>query len=105
MKKTTVSNEPAGNKKWKTDQEYDAEEKYPQIRKSSDSSSSKKNQQPRFIEYARLNAPRSQILMKIVKDKEFKWPKPLRGGPEKRVDTAGSTKMLVMILTIVGNSG
>ncbi|XP_074346865.1 uncharacterized protein LOC141685672 [Apium graveolens] len=44
MKKIAVSNEPAGNKKWKTDQEYDAKDKYPQISKSSDSSSSKKNQ-------------------------------------------------------------
>ncbi|XP_074336969.1 uncharacterized protein LOC141674145 [Apium graveolens] len=58
--------------------------KYPRIGKNSDSSSSKKNQQPRFAEYARLNAPRSQILMEIEKDKDFKWPKPLRGDPEKR---------------------
>ena len=66
------------------DQEYDAKDKYPRFGKSSDSPSSKKNQQPRFAEYARLNAPRSQILMEIEKDKEFKWPKPLKGVPEKR---------------------
>ncbi|XP_074346372.1 uncharacterized protein LOC141685150 [Apium graveolens] len=84
MKKIVVSNEPNGNKKRKTDQEYDVMDKYPQIGKKSDSSSSKKNQQPRFAEYARLNAPRSQILMEIEKDKDFKWPKPLRGDPEKR---------------------
>ncbi|XP_074322742.1 uncharacterized protein LOC141659699 [Apium graveolens] len=42
------------------------------------------NQKPRFAEYARLNAPSSQILMEIEKDKDFKWPKPLRGDPEKR---------------------
>ncbi|XP_074324003.1 uncharacterized protein LOC141660923 [Apium graveolens] len=84
MKKMAVSNEPTGNKKRKTDQEYDANDKYPQIGKNSDSSSSKKNQQQTFAEYARLNAPRSQILMEIEKDKNFKWPKPLRGDPEKR---------------------
>ncbi|XP_074347216.1 uncharacterized protein LOC141686053 [Apium graveolens] len=83
MKKTVVSNEPAGYKKQKTDQEYDAKDKYPRIGKSFDSSS-KKNKQPRFTEYERLNAPRSQILMEIKKDKEFKWPKPLREDPEKR---------------------
>ncbi|XP_074361298.1 uncharacterized protein LOC141701569 [Apium graveolens] len=44
MKKTTVNNEPTANKKRKTDQEYDAKDKYPRISKSSDSSSSKKNQ-------------------------------------------------------------
>ncbi|XP_074377074.1 uncharacterized protein LOC141718596 [Apium graveolens] len=64
--------------------ETEYEDKYPRIGKNSDSSSSKKNQQPRFTEYARLNAPRSQILMEIEKDKDFKWPKPLRGDPEKR---------------------
>ncbi|XP_074324063.1 uncharacterized protein LOC141660985 [Apium graveolens] len=84
MKKTTVNNEPTGNKKRKTNQEYDTKDKYPRIGKSSDSSSFKKNQQPRFDEYARLNVPRSQILMEIEKDKEFKWPKPLRGDPDKR---------------------
>ncbi|XP_074376827.1 uncharacterized protein LOC141718345 [Apium graveolens] len=45
MKKTTVNNKPTGNKKRKTDQEYDAKDKYPRISKSSDSSSSMKNQQ------------------------------------------------------------
>ncbi|XP_074342535.1 uncharacterized protein LOC141680125 [Apium graveolens] len=85
MKKTAVNNEPTGNKKKKkTDQEYDAKDKYPCIGKNSDSSSYKKNQQPRFTEYVRLNAPRSQILIEIEKDKDFKWPKPLRGDPEKR---------------------
>ncbi|XP_074330471.1 uncharacterized protein LOC141667730 [Apium graveolens] len=84
MKKIVMNNEPTGNKKRKTDQEYDAKDKYPRIGKNSDSSSSKKNQQPRFAEYARLNAPRSQILMEIEKDKDFKWPKPLKGDPEKR---------------------
>ncbi|KAL8135527.1 hypothetical protein AgCh_010247 [Apium graveolens] len=84
MKKIAVNNEPTGNKKRKTDHEYDAKDKYPRIGKNSDSSSSKKNQQPRFAEYARLNAPRSQILMEIEKDKDFKWPKPLRGDPVKK---------------------
>ncbi|XP_074328083.1 uncharacterized protein LOC141665997 [Apium graveolens] len=84
MKKIAVNNEPTGNKKQKTYQEYDAKDKYPRIGKNSDSSSSKKNQQPRFAEYARLNAIRSQILMEIEKDKDFKWLKPLRGDPEKR---------------------
>ncbi|XP_074342642.1 uncharacterized protein LOC141680269 [Apium graveolens] len=49
MKKTAVNNEPTGNKKRKMDQEYDAKDKYPRIAKSSDSSSSKKNQQPRQL--------------------------------------------------------
>ncbi|XP_074374251.1 uncharacterized protein LOC141714642 [Apium graveolens] len=83
VKKTVVNNEPASNKKRKTDQEYDASDKYPRTGKGFDSSS-KKNQTPRFTEYARLNAPRSQILMEIEKDKEFKWPNPLRGDPKKR---------------------
>ncbi|XP_074326801.1 uncharacterized protein LOC141664746 [Apium graveolens] len=83
MKKTAVSNEPVGNKKRKTDQEYDTKDNYPRIGKSFDSSS-KKNQQPRFSKFARLNAQRSQILMEIEKNKEFKWPKPLRGDPKKR---------------------
>ncbi|XP_074360201.1 uncharacterized protein LOC141700304 [Apium graveolens] len=48
MKKTAVNNEPTTNKKRKTDQKYDTKDKYPQISKSSDSSSFKKNQQPRF---------------------------------------------------------
>ncbi|XP_074336267.1 uncharacterized protein LOC141673422 [Apium graveolens] len=38
MKKIVVSNEPTGNKKRKTDQEYDAKDKYPQIGKGSNSS-------------------------------------------------------------------
>ncbi|XP_074323040.1 uncharacterized protein LOC141659987 [Apium graveolens] len=83
MKKTVVSNEPVGNRKRKTDQEYDAKDKYPRTRNGSNSSF-KRNQQPRFTEYARLNAPRSQILMEIEKEKEFKWLKPLRGDPENR---------------------
>ncbi|XP_074374209.1 uncharacterized protein LOC141714596 [Apium graveolens] len=49
MKKTVVNNEPTGNKKRKTDLEYDAKDKYPRIAKISDSSSSKKNQQPRQL--------------------------------------------------------
>ncbi|XP_074324196.1 uncharacterized protein LOC141661095 [Apium graveolens] len=53
MKKTTLNNEPTGNKKGKTDQEYDDKDKYPRIGTNSDSSSSKKNQQPRFSDYAR----------------------------------------------------
>ncbi|XP_074336884.1 uncharacterized protein LOC141674057 [Apium graveolens] len=83
MKKTVVNNEPAGNKKRKMDREYEAKDKYPRTGKSTDSSS-KKNQPPRLTEYTRLNAPKSQILMEIEKGKEFRWPKPLRGDPEKR---------------------
>lgn len=79
---------PAGggnnnSKKRKTDQEYDAKDKYPRTGKSSESAPKRNNQGTRFTEYVRLNTPRSQILMDIETDKELRWPKPLRGDPEK----------------------
>ena len=83
-KETPATGGGNGNsKKRKTDRECDARDKYPRTRKDSDSSP-KKNQGPRFTEYARLNAPRSQILLDIEKKKDFRWPEPLRGDPAKR---------------------
>ena len=86
MKKTFVSVATNGNnnKKRKGDQEYDAQDKYSKTEKDSDSAPKKSTLGPRFAEYARLNAPRSQILMDIEKDRDLRWPKPLKSDPEKR---------------------
>ncbi|KAK1365344.1 hypothetical protein POM88_040905 [Heracleum sosnowskyi] len=78
MKKTdTGGGNNGGSNKRKTEQEYDVKDKYPRTTRDSDSDT-------KFTEYARLNAPRSQILFDIEKDRDFRWPKPLRGDPEKR---------------------
>ncbi|XP_063938092.1 uncharacterized protein LOC135147953 [Daucus carota subsp. sativus] len=70
-------------KKRGNDAEYNAENKY--ARKDDDKKSpAKKKLGPRFTEYARLNAPRSQILLEIEKDESVRWPKPIRTDPEKR---------------------
>ncbi|XP_063941432.1 uncharacterized protein LOC135149610 [Daucus carota subsp. sativus] len=70
-------------KKRGNDAEYNAENKY--AKKDDDEKSpAKKKVGPRFTEYARLNAPRSQILMEIEKDESVRWPKPIRTDPEKR---------------------
>ncbi|XP_063942645.1 uncharacterized protein LOC135150313 [Daucus carota subsp. sativus] len=70
-------------KKRGNDAEYNAENKY--AKKDDDEKSpAKKKVGPRFTEYARLNAPRSQILMDIEKDESVRWPKPIRTDPEKR---------------------
>lgn len=58
-------------------------DKYPPKNKDSESPLKKNNLGQRFTEYARLNAPRSQILMDIEKDKDLRWPKPLRADPVK----------------------
>ena len=38
----------------------------------------------KFTEYARLNAPRSQILMDIERYKDFHWARPIKSDLEKR---------------------
>ncbi|KAK1393811.1 hypothetical protein POM88_012867 [Heracleum sosnowskyi] len=88
MKKTNTTTTGGGNnggsKKRKAEQEYDVKDKYPRTTKDSDSAPRKSNPSTKFTEYARLNALRSQILYDIEKDRDFRWPKPLRGDPEKR---------------------
>ena len=71
------------DKKWKNDQEYDIGRKYTKSDKSEDSSPKRKGG-PKFTEYARLNTARSQILMEIKKDKDVRWPKPLRTEGERK---------------------
>ena len=44
----------------------------------------KKRGRQKFIEYARINTARSQILMDIEKDKDGRWPKPLREEGERK---------------------
>ncbi|XP_063949952.1 uncharacterized protein LOC108221433 [Daucus carota subsp. sativus] len=70
-------------KKRGSDAEYNAENKYSK-KNDGEKSPAKKKLGPRFTEYARLNAPRSQILMEIKKDESVRWPKPIRTDPEKR---------------------
>ncbi|XP_017246612.1 uncharacterized protein LOC108218204 [Daucus carota subsp. sativus] len=70
-------------KKRGSDAEYNAENKYSK-KDDGEKSPAKKKLGPRFTEYARLNAPRSQILMKIEKDESVRWLKPIRTDPEKR---------------------
>ena len=82
MKKITSVPWNGGNKKIKGDDEYEARDRYSRNEKESESKKPKPG--PKFAEYARFNAPRSQILMEIEKDREVRWPKPLRTDPEKR---------------------
>ncbi|KAL8088417.1 hypothetical protein AgCh_038265 [Apium graveolens] len=83
MRKTLVSNEPTGGKKRKTDLEYIAKDKYPRTEQNPDSTPKKGGPGQKFSEYAKLNAPRSQILMEIEKDRDIRWPKPLKADPAK----------------------
>ncbi|KAL8122123.1 hypothetical protein AgCh_018752 [Apium graveolens] len=83
MRKTVVSNEIAGGKKWKTDLEYIEKEKYPRTEQNPNSTLKKGGPGQKFTEYAKLNAPRSQILMEIEKDQDIRWPKPLKVDPAK----------------------
>ena len=83
MKKIQETTENPGNKKRKGVQEYDAKEKYQRTDKDEDSSPKKKKPGQRFTEYARLNAPRRQILMDIEKEPDLRWMKPLRADPAK----------------------
>ncbi|XP_063936204.1 uncharacterized protein LOC135147248 [Daucus carota subsp. sativus] len=84
LRKSQSNQGPNANfKKRGNDAEYNAENKY--AKKDDDEKSpAKKKVGPRFTEYARLNAPRSQILMEIEKDESVRWPKPIRTDPEKR---------------------
>ncbi|KAL8104641.1 hypothetical protein AgCh_028751 [Apium graveolens] len=83
LRKTVVSNEPTGGKKRKTDLEYIAKDNYPRTEQNSDSTPKKGGPGQKFTEYAKLNAPRSQILMEIEKDRDIRWPKPLKTDPAK----------------------
>ncbi|KAL8115421.1 hypothetical protein AgCh_022058 [Apium graveolens] len=83
MRKTVVSNEPAGGKKRKTDLEYIEKDKYPRTEQNNDSTPKKGEPGQKFTEYAKLNAPKSQILMEIEKDRDIHWPKPLKEDPTK----------------------
>ena len=104
MRKTVVSNEPAVGKKRKTDLEYIAKDKYPRIEQNPDSNPKKGGHGQKFTEYAKLNAPRSQILMEIKKDRDIRWPKPLKADPAKLDKTSPDfTKMLVMTPMSVDN--
>ncbi|XP_074374452.1 uncharacterized protein LOC141714855 [Apium graveolens] len=60
-----------------------AKDKYPRVSKYIDSSLKKGGPGQKFTEYARLNAPRSQILMEIEKDRDVHWPKSLNADPAK----------------------
>lgn len=88
------------SKNRKTEQEYDAKDKY---RKDLDFAPKKSNPGKRFTEYARLNAPRSQILMDIEKYRDLRWPNPLRTDPKKRtrISIIGSTRMWDMIMMTI----
>ena len=66
----------------KNDQRYNARNKFQRAGNPDDLAPRKFG--AKFTEYARLNALRSQILMDIEKDKDFKWPRPIKYDPEKR---------------------
>ena len=81
MKKSQVVQGQATNpKKRGNDTEYNANSKYSKTG-DDDKSPTKKKSGPKFTEYARLNAPRSQILMEIEKEAGVRWPKPIRTDP------------------------
>ncbi|XP_063939813.1 uncharacterized protein LOC135148496 [Daucus carota subsp. sativus] len=72
LKKSQNNQGPTPNpKKRGNDTEYNADNKYSKTG-DGDKSPTKKKAGPRFAEYARLNAPRSQILMEIEKDESLK---------------------------------
>ncbi|KAL8092507.1 hypothetical protein AgCh_034686 [Apium graveolens] len=70
MRKMVVNNEPNGGKNRKTDLQYIAKDKYPRTEQSNDSTPKKGGPGQNFTEYAKLNAPRNQILMEIEKDRD-----------------------------------
>ena len=74
--------QPDNDKKRKKDSSYNARDKFQRGEKSEKSTPRKLG--AKFSEYTRHNAPRSQILMDIKKDKDLKWPMPLKSDPEKR---------------------
>ncbi|KAL8115462.1 hypothetical protein AgCh_022089 [Apium graveolens] len=71
------------DKEWKTDLEYIVKDKYPRTEQNPDSTPKRGGPGQKFTEYAKLNAPRSQILMEIEKDRDIRWPKPLKADPAK----------------------
>ncbi|XP_063938824.1 uncharacterized protein LOC135148293 [Daucus carota subsp. sativus] len=84
LKKSQNNQGPSPNpKKRGNDTEYNADSKYSKSG-DDDKSPTKKRAGPRFTVYARLNAPRSQILIEIEKDGSVRWPKPIMTDPEKR---------------------
>ncbi|KAL8146597.1 hypothetical protein AgCh_004356 [Apium graveolens] len=83
MRKTVVNNEPVGGKKRKTDLEYIAKDKYPRTEQNPDSTPKKGAPGKKFTEYAKLNAPRSLILMEIEKNRDIRWTKPLKADSTK----------------------
>ena len=74
--------QPDNGKKRKNNLSYNARDKFQRAEKFEESTPRKFG--AKFTEYATLNAPRSQILMDIEKDKDFKWPRPIKSDPEKR---------------------
>ncbi|KAK1383309.1 hypothetical protein POM88_021044 [Heracleum sosnowskyi] len=85
MRKYEPATGGSGNsKKRKETQECDVKEKFSRTSKDSDSPPKRNNFGPRFTEFARLNTPRSQILMEIAKEEDLRWPKPLRTDMSKR---------------------
>ncbi|XP_063950795.1 uncharacterized protein LOC135153038 [Daucus carota subsp. sativus] len=72
LKKSQNNQGPTLNpKKRGNNTEYNADSKYSKTG-DNDKSPTKKRAGPRFTEYARLNAPRNQILMEIEKDGSLK---------------------------------
>ncbi|XP_074342347.1 uncharacterized protein LOC141679873 [Apium graveolens] len=59
-------------------QDLGDKEKYPRVEKDVNSTPKKGGPGQKLTEYARLNAPRSQILMEIEKYRDVRWPKPLK---------------------------
>ena len=73
--------QPDNDKKRKSSN-YNARDKFQRVENFEESTPRKLG--TKFAKYARLKAPRSQILMDIEKDKDLKWPRPLKSDPEKR---------------------
>nr|XP_017250801.1 PREDICTED: uncharacterized protein LOC108221433 [Daucus carota subsp. sativus] len=99
-------------KKRGSDAEYNAENKYSK-KNDGEKSPAKKKLGPRFTEYARLNAPRSQILMEIKKDEsnnDDKRTQPrgpvinvISGGPTAAGTSSSSRKAYAReVMSIVG---
>ncbi|KAL8154806.1 hypothetical protein AgCh_000241 [Apium graveolens] len=63
--------------------DLDDKDKYPRTEQNPDSTSKKGGPGQKFTEYAKVNAPRSQIWMEIEKDRDIRWPKPLKADPAK----------------------
>ena len=74
--------QPDNGKKRKSEERYDARDKFQWAENSKDAAPRKFG--ATFTEYARINAPISQILMDIERDKDLKWPRPIKYDPKKR---------------------